>query len=209
METVGEGTLALERILEHDYDLVLLDVMLPGLDGYEICSRAREAGRRVPVLFLTAKGELDDRLRGLEVGADDYLPKPFHLRELLLRVEAILRRKSWFNGDSPRGDTLRFGENTVHFHARRATSWDGEEHELPEREAMLLRLLHENEGETVTRETILERLWSHEVLPSTRVVLALVEQLRLRFEMDPEAPRHLHTVRGLGYRFTREPEESR
>ncbi|MDQ7086427.1 MAG: response regulator transcription factor [Acidobacteriota bacterium] len=204
----GDGEAALARALEEDFDLLLLDVMLPGLDGFTICERIRHAGRDVPVLFLTARGTLDDRLRGLGAGGDDYLPKPFHLGELLARIEAILRRRLWLTRGTA-GKILTFGDNEIDLATREVKTWDGAHFELTTREAGVLAALAAEPGETVTRETILEKVWGRELLPSTRAILAIVESLRSRLEREPEAPRHLHTVRGVGYRLTLEPEDPR
>ena len=163
-------------------------------------------GHRVPVLFLTAKDSVDDRIDGLEAGADDYLTKPFHLKELLLRVEAILRRRTWYGAMPEGGAVVRFGGNEVDLAGYRAVAWDGERHDLSEKEMMVFKRLLEAEGETVSREEILDAVWGYDPHPATRVIAELVARLCRRFERDPEAPRHLHTVRGLGYRFTREEE---
>ncbi|MEM6795381.1 MAG: response regulator transcription factor [Acidobacteriota bacterium] len=196
VEVVVEGHEALRRILEGAFDLVILDVMLPGLDGYTICRRVREAGDPTPILFLTARGTAKDRIEGLEVGGDDYLPKPFHLKELLLRVQAILRR------GKTAGESVSFGDNRVDFRTYSGVSWDGREHELTHKEALILRCLSRRPLEVVTREEILDEAWGHEAFPSTRTIDNFILRLRKRFEPDPEAPVYFHTVRGVGYRFT-------
>ena len=202
----ADGPSGLERIRGDGWDLVILDVMLPGMDGFTVCETAREEGHDVPVLFLTARTSVDDRIRGLEAGGDDYLSKPFHLKELLLRVHAILRRGNWYGDTRASGAVLEFGGNSVDFRRSRGRAFDRCEHQLTQKEAGLLKALAEREGETVTREEILEKVWGYELFPSTRVLEELVLRLRRRFEPDPELPRHLHTARGVGYRFTREPE---
>jgi two-component system alkaline phosphatase synthesis response regulator PhoP len=202
----GDGEEALERLAGEEFDLVVLDVMMPRKDGLAVCAELRATGNNVPVLFLTARSELDDRLRGLEAGGDDYLAKPFALRELLLRVGAIVRRTSGYRERAEAAATLGFEGNEVDFRSYRAVGWDGEEHALTHKEAMILRTLADREGEVVSREEILEAVWGYEVFPSTRTIDNFILRLRRRFERDPEAPRHLHTVRGVGYRFTRSPE---
>jgi two-component system alkaline phosphatase synthesis response regulator PhoP len=201
VELVETGERALERLASARYDLVLLDVMLPGIDGFAVCQRARESGLSVPVLFLTARGGVDDRIRGLEAGGDDYLPKPFQLRELLLRVSAILRRRSWYADASGAGSSLRFGGNEFDFSSFKGRSFDGREQELTQKEAMILKALSEREGQVVSREEILEKVWGYELYPSTRTIDNFIVRLRKRFERVPEDPRHFHTVRGVGYRF--------
>ncbi|HEX8756421.1 MAG TPA: response regulator transcription factor, partial [Steroidobacteraceae bacterium] len=167
-----------------------------------VCRTLRERGDNTPVLFLTARGDPADRVRGLEAGGDDYLAKPFHLRELLLRVKAILRRWDWYQSASAAdGAVLRFGGNEVDFRAFRARSWNGMAQELTEKEAMILKVLAERPGEIVSREDLLERVWGYDVFPSTRTVDNFILRLRKRFEQDPANPRHFLTVWGVGYRF--------
>lgn len=203
VEVAGDGRRGLEALLEGEFDLVILDVMLPELDGFELCKRAREAGDETPILFLSARGQVDDRIEGLEAGGDDYLPKPFHLKELLLRVESLLRRSS--RAAEPPEDVVRFGENEFDFRTYTGTSWDGREQSLTHKEAMILRCLSRREEEVVTREEILDEVWGFEVFPSTRTIDNFILRLRKRFEPDPESPVFFHTVRGVGYRFTSEP----
>lgn len=205
VDAVTDGRRALDALASASYGLVLLDVMLPELDGFTVCRTLRERGDSTPVLFLTARGDPADRVNGLEAGADDYLAKPFHLKELLLRVRAILRRWDWYRGGTAAG-VLRFGGNEVDFHAFRARSWNGETQELTEKEAMILKVLVERPGEIVSREDLLERVWGYDVFPSTRTVDNFILRLRRRFERDPANPRHFLTVWGVGYRFLIEGE---
>lgn len=206
VHVIGDGQLALDWCGANDRDLIVLDVMLPGIDGLSVCKALRERGDNTPVLFLTARGDPADRVRGLEAGGDDYLAKPFHLAEFLLRARAILRRWAWYRAASrsPSGATLRFGGNEVQFATFRAKSWDGAAHELTEKEAMILKVLGERPGDIVSREDLLERVWGYDVYPSTRTVDNFILRLRRRFERDPAAPRHFLTVWGVGYRFMTE-----
>ena len=199
----GDGEQALSWLAAHGCALVILDVMLPGADGVTVCRTLRERGNTTPVLFLTARGDPADRVRGLEAGGDDYLAKPFHLQEFLLRVRAILRRWDWYRSASATADTamLRFGGNEVDFRVFRARAWTGEAQELTEKEAMILKVLAEHAGEIVSREDLLERVWGYDVFPSTRTVDNFILRLRKRFERDPANPRHFLTVWGVGYRF--------
>lgn len=203
VEVAHDGREGLERVRAGHYDLLVLDVMMPNMDGLELCAQLRAEGRQTPVLFLTVKNDPADRVRGFEAGGDDYLAKPFHLRELLLRVGAILRRSAWYNASAA---PLVFGGNRVDFQTYEARSWDGVEHALTHKEAMILRVLAERAQQIVTREEILDRVWGYEVFPSTRTIDNFIVRLRRRFERNPEAPEHFHTVRGVGYRFTIEPE---
>ncbi|MGH8229249.1 MAG: response regulator transcription factor, partial [Steroidobacteraceae bacterium] len=170
VDTVGDGDRAVDWFGNRSCDLVVLDVMLPGRDGFEVCRTLRARGIPTPVLFLTARGDPADRVRGLEAGGDDYLAKPFHLQEFLLRVRAILRRWEWYksSSDSAASSTLRFSGNEVDFRAFRGRSWNGEAQELTEKEAMILKVLAERPGEIVSREDLLERVWGYDVFPSTR-----------------------------------------
>lgn len=203
VDTVGDGRAALSWLEAAQCSLVVLDVMLPHVDGFTVCRTMRERADNTPVLFLTARGDPRDRIHGLEAGGDDYLAKPFHLQELLLRVRAIVRRREWYQSASatPAGATLRFGGNEVDFRAFRARSWNGSAQELTEKEAMILKVLAERPGEIVSREDLLERVWGYDVFPSTRTVDNFILKLRKRFEEDPAEPRHFLTVWGVGYRF--------
>ncbi len=206
VDQAGDGRVALEQLGAQAYGLVLLDVMLPQIDGFTVCRTLRERGDNTPVLFLTARGDPADRVRGLEAGGDDYLPKPFHLKELLLRVRAILRRWDWYQSAAAESAVLRFGENEIDFRAFRARAWNGLTQELTEKEAMILKVLAERPGEIVSREDLLERVWGYDVFPSTRTVDNFILRLRRRFERDPTNPRHFLTVWGVGYRFLIEGE---
>jgi two-component system alkaline phosphatase synthesis response regulator PhoP len=205
---IGDGGEALEWLRSQRCELVVLDVMLPTMDGLTVCRTLRHEGNNTPVLFLTARGDPQDRIYGLEAGGDDYLAKPFHLHEFLLRVRAILRRWEWYqtSSASPAGAVLRFGGNEVDFRAFRARSFNGVAQELTEKEAMILKVLAEKPGEIVSREDLLERVWGYDVFPSTRTVDNFILRLRKRFERDPAQPKHFLTVWGVGYRFLVEGE---
>lgn len=206
VEVAGDGRTGLERIRRTEFGLVILDVMLPLMDGITVCETARREGRDTPVLFLTAKGGADDRIRGLEAGGDDYLPKPFQLRELLLRVAAILRRRMRYDAMTALEPVVRFGGNEFDFRSFRGRSWDGADQVLTQKEAMILKVLVEREGKVVWRDEIIEQVWGDDVMPSSRTIDNFIVRLRKRFEPDSETPRHFHTVRGVGYRFTTRPE---
>ncbi len=200
---VGEGRAALAAIRRGGHDLVLLDVMLPGLDGFTICETARHEGIQTPVLFLTAKSGIGDRMQGFEAGGDDYLAKPFHLEELLARVRVILKRWSWYaHATAGEARVLRFGGNEFDFASLQGRSWDGTVQPLTQKEAVILKVLAERAGEVVSREELLDKAWGYELFPSTRTVDNFIVRLRRRFERDPQQPQHFHTVRGVGYRFT-------
>jgi len=208
VDSVGDGQQALDWLRDQQCGLIVLDVMLPEIDGFTVCRTLRQQGNSTPVLFLTARGDPADRIRGLEAGGDDYLPKPFHLQEFLLRVRAILRRWDWYRSVSatPASAVLQFAGNEVDFRAFRARSWNGISQELTEKEAMILKVLAERPGEIVSREDLLERVWGYDVFPSTRTVDNFILRLRKRFERDPANPKHFLTVWGVGYRFLIEGE---
>ncbi len=204
-DVAHDGEQGLEKIRGGDYDLVVLDVMMPKQNGLEVCETMRSEGLQTPVMFLTVKSDADDRIRGLEAGGDDYLAKPFHLKELLLRVNVILRRSDWYRRTD---ESVSFASNEIDFTTYQARAWDGSEHTLTHKEAMILKMLFEHAGSIVPREDILDRVWGYEVFPSTRTIDNFIVRLRKRFERNAEAPAHFHTVRGVGYRFTIEPEPS-
>lgn len=195
-----DGQQGLLKARAESFDLFVLDVMMPHIDGLRLCETLRAEGIHTPVLFLTVKSTPEDRIRGLELGGDDYMAKPFHLRELLLRVAALLRRGK---AAQQRVVKLEFGDNEVDFANYHARAWDGSDHQLTHKEAMILKVLSDEDGVIVTREDMLDRVWGHEMFPSTRTVDNFIVRLRKRFERNPEEPAHFHTVRGVGYRFTR------
>ena len=195
----GERGLALATESESEtFGAILLDVLLPGVDGFEVCRTLRRRGVRAPVLMLTARGEVADRVAGLRLGADDYLVKPFDPDELLARVEALLRR----SGDRDSADPVRFGDVEVDLRGmsvRRA----GEELELTAMEFQLLAFFLEHEGAVLSRERILREVWGFRRAPRTRTVDVHVTWLRRKLEPDRARPRHILTARGVGYKFVR------
>lgn len=203
----GEDGLDSLRGPGNRFSLLVLDVMLPGIDGLEVCRRLRQAGNQIPVLFLTARGSEGDRILGLRLGGDDYLPKPFSFEELVLRIRALLRRTQSSRGESRVGAVLEFGGNKVDLDDLKAETSSGSLR-LTEREAVLLRYLAENENRVVSRGELLERVWGYAHDTETRTLDTFVHRLRRYFEVDPQHPLHFHTARGVGYRFTREPTES-
>lgn len=202
----GDGETALEKLAGEEFDLVVLDVMLPGLSGFEVCDRIREAGNRVPVLFLTARNTDADRLAGLRHGGDDYMTKPFLLEELVLRIRGILRRQEWYQTPVAERGIFKFGDNEVNFRTFKARGPRGEV-QLTEKECMLIKLLVERQGQVVSRELILERVWGYKYGSSSRTIDNFIVRLRRYFEEDPRDPKFIHSVRGVGYRFTPEGEE--
>jgi DNA-binding response OmpR family regulator len=199
VRTAIDGQAGLELACTEPFDLVLLDVMMPVLDGYAVCRTLRGRGRDMPILMLTAKGMIDDRVEGLDCGADDYLVKPFSLRELLARVRALLRRRE---REDAVPDQLAIGGAAIDFQAGTVTR-DGRTGTLPIKELGMLRLLVARRGETISRETFLDIVWGYHAFPSARTVDNYIASLRQRLESDPARPAHLVTVRGEGYRLER------
>ncbi len=193
----ADGVSGLDRALEELPDLLLLDVMMPGLDGFTVCREVRRRLPTLPILLLTAKGLVDDRVAGLDAGADDYLIKPFSSRELLARVRALLRRVERRTAAAER---VAFGDVEADF-GRQVCARAGREIALTAKEFGMLKLLAERPGEPVTREQFLETVWGYNAFPTTRTVDNQILNLRAKLEPDPANPRHLLTVHGVGYRL--------
>ena len=196
---IPRGDQALKQILAEAYDLVILDVMLPGMDGFTICEKVREAKNFTPVLFLTAKNTDDDRVHGFETGADDYLGKPFQVRELLLRVRAILRREAWYKSREM-SSRQPFGTHWVDFDNYCGEGPNGP-FQLGMKECMILRLLMERPGQVVSRTDILDKVWGEDAYPTSRTVDNFIVRIRRVMELDPHHPRWVHTIRSVGYQF--------
>lgn len=193
----SDGQRGYQMARESGYDLIVLDVMLPRMSGFEICSELRKQGLTVPILMLTARGEESDRVHGLDLGADDYITKPFSLRELLARVRALLRRAY---PDTPLPKEARFDDVLVDFRKYEA-SRGGTPLKLTRKEFGTLRYLIARAGEVVTRGDLLEEVWDYQEYPTTRTVDNHVASLRAKIERDAAEPRHLLTVHGVGYKF--------
>lgn len=198
VETQGDGVLALDAASEGDHDLILLDVMLPSMSGFEISSSLRSRGVNTPIIMLTARDELADKVGGLRSGADDYLTKPFEAEELLARIEALLRRTQKDAGRDL--GSYEFGDVRVDF-ARNQLTRNGEVTDLAEQESQLLNYLVRHQGEVASRETLLKEVWGYRAIPFTRTVDVHIAWLRQKIETNPKSPRHIMTVRGKGYRF--------
>ncbi len=205
-EVVDTGEAALERLAADDppVDLVVLDVMLPGLSGFDVAARLRQQRQYIPILMLTARGRAEDIVQGFESGADDYLPKPFELSVLLARVHALLRRREWVRPAAAAPDRFRFAGREIDFAALEVRR-DGRTIPLTLMEANLLRFLVEREGQIVSRKAMLEDVWGVHEDTDTRAIDNFIVRLRRHLEEDPAAPRHLLTVRSIGYRFIADP----
>jgi DNA-binding response OmpR family regulator len=195
--TANDGETGLERAVKEKPDLVLLDIMMPKLDGFAVCAELRRLGHTEPILMLTAKGQVEDRVTGLDVGADDYLIKPFSTDELLARVRALLRRTQ---RATKAIRELRLSDVRIDLVLQRAWRGKAELH-LTAKEFAMLRLLAEAEGEPVSRERFLDLVWGYGAFPTTRTVDNHIAGLRAKLESDPAEPRWLKTVHGVGYRL--------
>jgi two-component system alkaline phosphatase synthesis response regulator PhoP len=198
------GRTALQYFRGQHFDLFLVDVMLPEVDGFQLVEQIRLRNAEVPILMLTAKDTSQDRVNGLRRGADDYVTKPFHLEELLLRIHKLLRRANKPGLET--GDVVRFGSNEVNFKTYEAKSANGV-FQLTKKEAMLLKLLIERKNEVVSRQQILQAVWGYDVYPSTRTIDNFILSFRKYFEPDQRNPVYFHSIRGVGYRFSTEHEE--
>ncbi len=195
--TGAEGVSMFRKNRPH---LVLLDLMLPDMNGYRVCEEIRRLDPKVPLIMLTARGLESDKIRGLDVGADDYVTKPFSIGELLARIGAVLRRSAADAGTSSRPDRFKIGKVTVDFPKQRLTR-GRETHQLSFHESEILKLLHEHKDEPVSREEILARIWGPEAASTTRTVDNFIVKLRRKVEKDPANPKHILTVYGTGYKL--------
>lgn len=199
--TAMDGAAGLALALEEDPDLILLDLMLPKMDGFEVCRRLREQGRTTPVIMLTAREEETDKVLGLELGADDYITKPFSMRELLARVKANIRRTDMAAGAAPAAQRLELGRITVDLQSMTVYK-DGAPLELTQREFELVRVLASRRGQVLSREALMEQVWNYEgYVGDVRAVDVAVRRLREKIEDDPADPRFIVTRRGAGYAF--------
>ena len=198
VDSTGSGADGLARSLSGQFDLILLDVMLPKLNGFEVLRELRRRQLEMPVIMLTAKGEQLDKVRGLEMGADDYVTKPFGLPELRARIQAVLRRKRRHEKSV---EQVSFGGVRVDF-AARAVWLDDAQVTLTAREMDLLRFFISREGQALERQEILNNVWGFDYFGTDRTVDNFINRLRQKLERDPDNPRHFQTVRGVGYRFS-------
>ena len=197
---VDNGVSALDQLREKDFDLIILDLMLPVLGGLGVARTIRETNIRFPILMLTAKSSEKDREIGLEAGADDYLTKPFHLPELLLRIKGMLRRSEWYKEPVNDQDIFHFGKMWINFGTGKAKGVAGEFY-LTMKEALVMKLLVERKGDVVNREELLEKVWGYDPQTETRTVDNFISRLRKYFEKRPQDPVCILTVREKGYQF--------
>lgn len=200
VELAKDGKEAIEMFAKNPCDLIILDIMLPFYNGFEVAQNVREQDPQIPILMLTARTSADDRVKGLELGADDYLTKPFHLEELLLRVKGMLKRKDWYQKSSIDTPAISFGSNEIDFNNLWARN-GRKEFRLTAHEAMVLKYLFERRGKIVSRQELLEDVWQIKSDIETRTVDNFIARLRKYFEKDPSRPEFITSIRGAGYMF--------
>jgi DNA-binding response OmpR family regulator len=198
VETAADGQSALKKIMERAYDLIILDIMLPKLSGLDVCKSAREHGITTPIIMLTARSEEIDKVLGLEFGADDYMTKPFSVRELMARIKAVLRRSEGPNEGAP--DRMTMGPLVIDF-ASYSASREGQPLTLTPKEYEIMKYLWHHRNKTVSRDELLDRVWGYEESITTRTVDNFILKLRQKIEDDPAAPKHIITIHGLGYKL--------
>jgi len=196
VEFADNGEDGLKKILENKYDLVLLDVMLPKLSGFDVCRKVREQKNATPIILLTAKGEEVDKIVGLELGADDYVTKPFSLRELLARIKAILRRTE---KSETKNDLIKIGKLEIHFPSYNASE-DGNAVQMSHKEFELLKYLYDHRNQTVSRDDLLKNVWE-DIYTTSRTIDNFIVKLRQKIETDPNNSRTILTVHGIGYKL--------
>ena len=192
-----DGERGLELVKKEHPDLIILDLMLPKLSGEEVCRTLREENNLTPIIMLTARGEESDKVKGLRLGADDYLTKPFSLLELFARIEAILRRVKKEKVEIEKYQFEDIVVDFIHLEVKKR----GKQIKLSPKEFFILKFLIEHKGEVIRRETLLREIWGYDVFPSTRTVDNFIARLRKKIEKDPEKPKHILTVHGIGYKF--------
>jgi two-component system alkaline phosphatase synthesis response regulator PhoP len=195
-----DGREAINFFASEEFDLIVLDIMLPHYDGFEVAENVRAKSPQIPILMLTARTGTDDKIKGLEVGADDYLTKPFHLNELLLRIKGMLKRKNWYKSLVSEVPVFQFGQNEINFDNLTAKTTAGQI-QLTQIEAMVLKFLVDNNGKIVSRKDLLDKVWHVNPEVETRTVDNFIARLRKYFEPDPSNPVFIKSVRGAGYIF--------
>lgn len=196
-----DGKAAIDQARHARFDLCILDIMLPKIDGFGVCRTLRFDNNQVPILFLSAKSTGADRVEGLKIGGDDYLTKPFNLEELLLRVSNLIRLHSKTRTEHKELDDYSFGPNRIDFQTFEIKTRTGESVTLSKREIQLLKFLIDREGEVVSREEILETVWGYDVYPSTRTIDNYILAFRKYFEENSKEPVYFLSIRGVGYKF--------
>jgi DNA-binding response OmpR family regulator len=200
VDTARDGESGLEKILQNKYDLIVLDVMLPKLSGFDVCKAVRKKENDTPIILLTARSEEIDKVLGLELGADDYITKPFSVRELIARVKAVLRRRESNVGSNSKQENIIIGNLEVNFSTYNAYNKNGEV-QMSHKEYEILNLLWSNRNKTVSRDDILRIIWGFDESPTTRTIDNFIVKLRQKIERNPNRPKTILTVHGIGYKL--------
>lgn len=198
VDEAGDGEEGLNKIMNENYDIVILDVMMPKMDGFDVCKKARERENMVPIIMLTAKGEEIDKVLGLELGADDYVTKPFSLRELLTRIKVILRRSQ--NDDNVSSETLAIGLLKVNFATCNAEVND-QKVPMTYREMEILKYLWQHKNKTISRDELLDKVWGENEVVTPRTIDNFISRLRQKIEKDASEPEHIITFHKVGYKL--------
>ncbi len=198
---VDNGNLVLDAFDRGNFDLILMDIMLPGTDGLSLTKKIRAKGSTIPILFITARDETEQKVEGLLAGGDDYITKPFDVGELMARIQGIFRRQAWLASGEELEDKFEFDGRFVNFKSFEAKG-PGGEFELTRKECMVIKYLVERVGEVVSRDQLLDAVWGYHIYPTNRTIDNFILKLRKIFEDDPKNPRYIETIRGVGYRFT-------
>lgn len=198
---LADGADVLKELERGLFDMTLMDIMLPGMDGLTICKKIRAAGYTLPILFITARDQADQKIEGLLAGGDDYITKPFDTGELLARIQGIFRRQAWLSSGDVAGDTYEFSGRKINFSTFEAAGPEGAV-KLGRKECMIMKYLVERRGEVVSRDDLLDAIWGYNVYPTNRTIDNFIVRLRKIFEDDPRNPVFFETIRGVGYRFT-------
>ncbi len=200
---VADGLAAVSTFAKGNFDIVLLDIMLPGKDGLSICKELRQHGYTLPILFLTARDETEQKVEGLLAGGDDYITKPFDVQELLARMQGIFRRQAWLATEDTLSGSYEWAGRKIDFKTFQATGPAGT-FELTRKECMVVKYLVEREGQVVSRDQLLDAVWGYHIYPTNRTIDNFILKLRKIFEDDQRNPKYFETIRGVGYRFSAE-----
>ncbi len=197
---VSDGGLVINMFERGNFDMILMDIMLPGIDGLTLCKTIRTAGSTIPIIFITARSETEEKIEGILAGGDDYIAKPFEVLELMARIQGIFRRQAWLTKEEKRGDVFEFDDRSINFKTFEA-SGPGGTFNLTRKECMVIKYLVSRSGQVVSRDHLLDAVWGYRAYPTNRTVDNFILKLRKIFEDDPKNPRYLETIRGVGYRF--------
>jgi two-component system alkaline phosphatase synthesis response regulator PhoP len=197
---IADGSEVIAEVNRGVFDLILLDIMLPGIDGLTICRKLRSEGHTLPILFVTARDQTDEKVAGILAGGDDYITKPFSIEELLARIKGIFRRQSWLSQKDEDENHFEFDGRSVNFDTLEAVGPGGKQ-TLTRKECLIVKYLVNRAGDVVSRDQLLDAVWGYDAFPTTRTVDNFILRLRKIFEDDPKEPKYFETVHGVGYRF--------